>query len=375
MSVADPDLASLTGFALAAGDLLVEADGFAIILSAVGEAHLLHHPTCDRLIGKNIVELISEAERGRLREDLWSLAPGRRLCWEDQGGLEGGRRILVQRNPSDPDRFRVILSRTPPLIPVNGDRIEDILAERFRDAVTGGELSIARQPVVDTRTGAISHFEILARFEAERSPADLIAAAERSGQICQLDYIMVRAAADRLATVGDPAFRLAVNISGDSIQRPDVTDELCALVRGYRIDPGRLIVEITESSRIADIDAAARGVRRLRQVGLSVSLDDFGSGAASFGYLRALDVDSLKFDGSFLEDSGSSVRGLALIRHLARMCEELGVASVGERVETEADRALLMEAGVRYAQGYLFGRPVIDRSFRVGGRSSLSAVA
>jgi EAL domain-containing protein (putative c-di-GMP-specific phosphodiesterase class I) len=185
----------------------------------------------------------------------------------------------------------------------------------------------------------------------------------------------VRAAADRLATVGDPAFRLAVNISGDSIQRPDVTDELCALVRGYRIDPGRLIVEITESSRIADIDAAARGVRRLRQAGLSVSLDDFGSGAASFGYLRALDVDSLKFDGSFLEDSGSSVRGLALIRHLARMCEELGVASVGERVETEADRALLMEAGVRYAQGYLFGRPVIDRSFRVGGRSSLSAVA
>lgn len=375
MSVSEPDLSSMTGFALAAGDLLVEADGLAVITAASGDAFLLHHPSPDRLIGKNLIELISDAERTKLREDLWSLAPGRRLCWEDKGAIEGGRRILVQRNPDDPDRFRVIFSRTPPIIPIRGDRVEDILADQFRDAVTGGDLMIARQPVVDARTGAVSHFEILARFEGHTSPADLIAAAERSGQICQLDYIMVRAAADRLASLADARLRLAVNISGDSIQRRDVTEELCALVNGYRIDPGRLIVEITESSRIADIDAAANGVRRLRRAGLSVSLDDFGSGAASFGYLRALDVDSLKFDGSFLGASGGSRRGLALIRHLAHMCEDLGIASVGERVETEADRALLIEAGVRYAQGYFFGRPVIDRSFRVGGRDGLSAVA
>jgi EAL domain-containing protein (putative c-di-GMP-specific phosphodiesterase class I) len=94
-----------------------------------------------------------------------------------------------------------------------------------------------------------------------------------------------------------------------------------------------------------------------------VSLDDFGAGATSFGYLRALDVDGLKFDGSFLQAHEDNLRGVALMRSVARMCMELGIVSVGERVETETDRQRLLEAGVRYAQGYLFGAPAIDESF------------
>jgi EAL domain-containing protein (putative c-di-GMP-specific phosphodiesterase class I) len=221
----------------------------------------------------------------------------------------------------------------------------------------------------------VSHYEVLARFDGEESPLGLIVAAERSGQICHLDYVMISAAVARLTENPDPAYRLAVNISGESIQRLDVIRELCALISGHHFRRSRLIVEITESARIHDIETAAEAVLCLRACGISVSLDDFGAGAASFGYLRALEVDGLKFDGSFLQTPETNLRGIALMRNVARMCVELGIVSIGERVETEADRKRLLEAGVRYGQGYLFGAPAIDETFFVRGARSLRNAA
>lgn len=362
-------------FAFAAADLLASTDAYGRIIEAAGDASLLHHPSSDRLVGKNALDLISEGEAPRLREDLWALGPGRRLSWEDLGSMEGGRRIVVQRNITAPEIFNFSISRMPASAHVRGDKSQDLLAERFREAVMNGRLHAARQPVVDVRSGALSHYEILARFDGEESPAGLIAAAEKSGQIAHLDYIMVSAAALRLASDHDPSLRLAVNISGESIQRTEVIRELRAVIAGHEFRRSRLIVEVTESAEIRDIDAAAHAVESLRASGISVSLDDFGSGAASFGYLRALDVDGLKFDGSFLKSAEGSIRGLALMRNVARMCAELGISSVGERVETEADRNLLIEAGVRYAQGYFFGRPAIDETFFARGPRSLRAAA
>jgi EAL domain-containing protein (putative c-di-GMP-specific phosphodiesterase class I) len=365
----------LREFAFTAADLLVSADAYGRIVQADGDATLLHHPSCDRLIGKNVLDLISEGEARRLREELWALGPGRRLSWEDAGSIEEGRRIVVQRNLLSPERFNITLSRMSPSTRLRVDRASDILADRFRDAVMNGRLKVARQPVVDARTGALSHYEMLARFNGEDSPTTLICAAEKSGQISHLDYIMVHAAAARLACEPDPAFRLAVNISGESIQRPDVVHELRAVISGHEFVRSRLIVEVTESSEISDLDAAARSVSSLRASGVSVSLDDFGSGAASFSYLRALEVDSLKFDGAFLRNAGPGERGVALMRNIARMCAELGISSIGERVETEADRQLLLAAGVGFGQGYLFGRPVIDETFFARRALALRAAA
>jgi EAL domain-containing protein (putative c-di-GMP-specific phosphodiesterase class I) len=249
------------------------------------------------------------------------------------------------------------------------------MAERFRDAVMNGRLMAARQPVVETRSGAVSHYEILARFSGEDSPVGMIMAAEKSGQIAHLDYIMVSAAAAQLEVNTDPTYRLAVNISGESLQRLDVIRELCAVISGHKFERSRLIVEVTESAHISDIETAARAVNLLRSIGVGVSLDDFGAGSASFGYLRALNVDGLKFDGSFLQPSETNKRGLALMRSVARMCAELGISSVGERIETESDRRLLIEAGVMYAQGYLYGRPIIDDTFFARGPRALRSAA
>ncbi|MDP3735811.1 MAG: EAL domain-containing protein [Hyphomonadaceae bacterium] len=373
MSLSNLDGDRFREFAFAAADLLIATDAGGRILDAAGDASLLHHPSSDRLIGKNALELISEGETRRLREDLWALGPGRRISWDDATAMEGGRRIIVQRSLVSPNTFSFAVLRTPSSTQVRGDRAEELLSDRFRDAVMNGRLMAARQPVVDTRTGAISHYEILARFNGEESPMGMIAAAEKTGQISHLDYIMVSAAAARLSESQDPGFRLAVNVSGESIQRLDVIRELCAVISGHDFRRDRLILEITESAEIQDIDTAAQAVTMLRACGIGVSLDDFGAGAASFGYLRALDVDGLKFDGSFLQAAAHNLRGIALMRNVARMCAELGIASVGERVETENDRKVLLEAGVRFAQGYLYGQPAIDETFFPRSGSQRSA--
>jgi EAL domain-containing protein (putative c-di-GMP-specific phosphodiesterase class I) len=375
MSFSNLDGDRFREFAFAAADLLVSTDGAGRIIAAEGDATLFHHPSSDRLVGKNALDLISEGEGRRLRDELWALAPGRRISWEDTTSTESGRRIVVRRNVAAPDTFSFVVSRMPMSANVRGDRAEDILAERFRDAVMNGHMKAARQPVVDARSGAISHYEILARFDGEESPSGLIAAAEKSGQIAHLDYIMVSTAVARLSENPDPSFRLAVNISGESIQRLDVIRELCAVISGHQFRRSRLIIEVTESAQIRDIETAALAVTTLRCSGISVSLDDFGAGAASFGYLRALEVDGLKFDGCFLQSPENNLRGLALMRNVARMCAELGIASVGERVETEADRRLLIEAGVRYAQGYHFGAPAIDETFFARSSPSLQRAA
>jgi EAL domain-containing protein (putative c-di-GMP-specific phosphodiesterase class I) len=362
-------------FAFAAADLLVATDAGGRITDAEGDATLLHHPTIDRLVGRNAIELISGAESSRLREELWALAPGRRVSWEDPTSIEGGRRVVVQRSTISPNSFSFTISRMPNSTRIRAERADEIMAERFRDAVMNGRLMAARQPVVETRTGAVSHYEVLARFAGEDSPVGMIMAAEKSGQIAHLDYIMVSAAAVQLAANPDPAYRLAVNISGESLQRLDVIRELCAVISGHSFQRSRLIVEVTESAHISDIETAARAVSLLRSIGVGVSLDDFGAGSASFGYLRALDVDGLKFDGSFLQATETNKRGLALMRSVARMCAELGITSVGERIETESDRRLLIEAGVMYAQGYLYGRPIIDDTFFARGPQALRSAA
>lgn len=375
MALSSLDGARFRDFAFAAADLLVSTDASGRIVEAEGDATLLHHPTADRLIGRNAVDLISEGEGSRLREELWALGPGRRLSWEDASSIEGGRRIVIQRNANALNSFNLIISRMPSSALVRGDRMDEIMAERFRDAVMNGRLMAARQPIVETRSGAVSHYEVLARFNGEDSPVSLIAAAEKSGQIAHLDYIMVSAAAAQLEANPNPDYRLAVNISGESLQRLEVIRELCAAISGHTFHRSRLIVEVTESARIDDIETAARAVNTLRASGISVSLDDFGAGSASFGYLRALDVDGLKFDGSFLQDSDVNLRGLALMRNVARMCAELGITSVGERIETESDRRLLLEAGVKYAQGYFYGRPIIDEAFFARSTRSLRSAA
>jgi EAL domain-containing protein (putative c-di-GMP-specific phosphodiesterase class I) len=345
------------GFARAAGDLFVATDACGAILSASGDATFLHHPSADRLVGRHILSLLHEGGEARLREDLWSLGPGRRIQWTDDTRLCGPMTVTAQRTVGETASFRFVFAWTHRRRILSGGAGETPIDDRFRDAVMNGGLAAAWQPVVETRSGVVLYHEVLARFDGPDATADLIRAAETSGQIVHLDYIMIDAAAARLASDGGGRLRLAVNVSGVSLEREDVVSALCASIAGRGVRNGRLIVEITESFPIADTEMARRNLVRLRHAGAHVALDDFGAGSAGFASLSALDVDSLKLDGALIRNQGGSERTLRLLQGLQDMCVRLGVTTVGEHVETAEDRRLLLNAGVPLAQGYLFGKP------------------
>ncbi len=347
-------------YARTGADLMLTTDNQGVITEAVGDARILRTVDVRMLVLCNVFQMLDATDVGAIRERMSALREGERAMLDDPNYGHEGLRIVLMRDAQSPESVRITLTRLSNHVVLEDNSADDRLLRAFRSALAERALKAALQPVVDTLTGKISHHEVLVRFPFDGSPAPYIAAAEKRGLISQLDCIMLDAAAARLER-GD--MRLAVNVSGESIQRADIGRELHRILKLHDIDHSRLTLEITESSQIHDFDTTTKVVESLRETGAKIVLDDFGAGAASFGYLRSLNVDGVKFDGCFLSEPGCQHRNWALMSAIARMCDELGMTAVGERVETETDRQTLLRAGVPLAQGYHFGRPVIDESF------------
>jgi EAL domain-containing protein (putative c-di-GMP-specific phosphodiesterase class I) len=132
------------------------------------------------------------------------------------------------------------------------------------------------------------------------------------------------------------------------------------LLKSYPAIRSRLIFEITESARVADLELADRFIQGLRGEGHKVCLDDFGAGAAAFQYLRALEVDIVKIDGQYLRGAVEGGKSRAFLKAMAGLCRDLEIEMIAEMVEDRRYLPLLEDCGIRYAQGYLFGRPEAD---------------
>ncbi len=357
------ELAKIQKYVFTSSDLLLETERDGRIVTAEGDCHLLNEQSVDKLCGRNLFDQLEVSDINTVRHQFLSLEPGQRVTFDDKDFAPAGRRISIKRSSVATQQYRVFLTDLINHHVLETRGADENLLAAFRTSITSPELSVALQPVVNCQTGDVHHYEMLSRFPVEGSPYPMIVAAEKRGIIHELDCIMLAAACNRLASLGDTNVQLAVNISGESIQRDDVIEKLGAIVDAARFDKQRLILEITESSHIHDIEKAARMVDQLRARKVQVVLDDFGAGAASFGYLRSMNVDGVKFDGCFLNGHGDKSRNAALMRAVVGMCKELGMSVVGERVETDTDRQTLLDAGVEFAQGYYFGRPEIDPAF------------
>jgi EAL domain-containing protein (putative c-di-GMP-specific phosphodiesterase class I) len=140
--------------------------------------------------------------------------------------------------------------------------------------------------------------------------------------------------------------------------------------------PGRLVVEITETAALQDIDETARFVATLRGLGCRVALDDFGAGHTTFRTLKALPVDLVKIDGSFITSLARQPSDVAFVRALTGLAEACGKATVAECVEDEATARVLKACGVDYLQGYLYGRPAVlpERKLNVLGNRPAALV-
>lgn len=230
-------------------------------------------------------------------------------------------------------------------------------SRRFKDVLLSGRFELVFQPVVDLKTRALHHYEALARFEGGGGPAATIRLAEELGLIVEFDLAIVRGVATALREA--PAeVSIAANVSGFSLQQPGFVDQVLETTRPMPRFRPRLLIEITESHRIIDLEAANEAIQGLRDGGHIVCLDDFGAGSASLDYLRRLETDVVKFDGRFVQALHERPRDCTILRRTAELCRELGVETVAEMIETEETARLVAELGIGLGQGWLFGKPV-----------------
>lgn len=239
------------------------------------------------------------------------------------------------------------------------------LERELRRAVGVGALDACIQPVVDLRTGRVTGGELLCRWTTEDGrevpPEAFIEVAEDSTLVVEIGRWMLERAGGllhdwSLHTGGLADLRLSVNLSGRHIDHPGVVEDVAGLWAHGAIDPSKLIIEITETSLLRDLDEAARTLDELRRAGVAICVDDFGVGYASLRYLRELPVELVKIDRSIVSGFGRNDSDTVIVTMLSRLADVLEIEIVAEGIETEDQREQLSELGCHYAQGYLFAR-------------------
>lgn len=230
-------------------------------------------------------------------------------------------------------------------------------------ALRQNRLLFAFQPVVCATTGEVDYFECLLRMRDEAGDviagADFIAAVEQLGLIGHIDRFVLEEAVREVGAA--PEVRLGFNVSGLTAGDRPWLRSLIRSLRNRSDLAHRLVIEITETAALHDLDESARFVDTLRDAGCRVALDDFGAGHTSLRHLQSLAVDIVKIDGSFIRNLADSPDNRIFLRHLLGLTKGFGLSTVAECVESAEDAALLREEGIGYLQGYHIGPPTIER--------------
>jgi len=254
---------------------------------------------------------------------------------------------------------------------------DEMLAERYREmhwihriyrALEEGSFRLYCQPIQalseeEEEEGPLG--EVLLRMVGEDGelvmPRTFLPAAERYRLISSIDRWVIKKSFEFLsggATVaGQQLARLAINISGDSLGNEPFLEYVVGELEASGVEPEKILLEITETAAIANLDGAMRFIAELRERGVRFVLDDFGSGLSSFAYLANLPVDYLKIAGEFLRGIESSPMNRTLVRSIHQISQELGLKTIAEGVETAAIFNLLEEIEIDYAQGFWIARP------------------
>jgi EAL domain-containing protein (putative c-di-GMP-specific phosphodiesterase class I) len=232
---------------------------------------------------------------------------------------------------------------------------------QFKQIISQSEFYVALQPIIHIYTGEIHHYEALCRFDNKpgESPFKSITFAEETGLIHEFDIAMAKKTIEWLGKFprNNTKYRVAVNVSGFSMSQPSYLDALMQLLRDNAWTQGKLMFEITESSRMSDLESANNFIQTLRKRGYHICLDDFGAGAASFQYLSVLDVDVVKLDGSAIKNAQRAPKGRAFLSALTELCRRMTVETIAEMVDTIESLDFCRDCGCNYVQGYLFGKP------------------
>ncbi|HVO02435.1 MAG TPA: EAL domain-containing protein [Candidatus Cybelea sp.] len=232
----------------------------------------------------------------------------------------------------------------------------------MRDVIHERRLTLVYQPIVGLSDRVLHHYEVLLRFADGQSPFDDIRFAEQINTIHEVDLAVAQGATKRLqqATADRQELSLAVNMSARSLLNESflaMFDEVAARLGPER---KRLIIEVTESAKLEELERAARAVDWLTEKGHPICLDDFGAGASSLPYLQQLTVCYVKIDGAYVRGITEGGRERAIIQGVLATCKCLGISTVAEMIEREDQHQCLLGLGVDLGQGWLYGRPVAE---------------
>lgn len=238
----------------------------------------------------------------------------------------------------------------------------DRLVERsLREAIqTGDGFSVVYQPIVTSGDGALVRAEALARWESGAvgviQPNRFVRIAEESGLVSALGWILI----DRICLdlVLCPTLNVSINVSPLQLMYPDFVDGLMMRLSRHNIAPSRIEIELTEGIMVQNPKTISRQINALRQKGVTIALDDYGTGFSSIGYIREMHFDTVKIAGALLSEPGRMTENAAIVQSVISFCKALRKTVVVEGVET-ADQAALVESfGADLQQGYHIGKPM-----------------
>ncbi len=235
-----------------------------------------------------------------------------------------------------------------------------------------GEFVLHYQPIVSIETGAIVGSEALIRWQhPERGsipPLEFIPLAEQTGLIVDIGrWVMAEACREASGwspqVAGEAPPYVSVNVAGSQLQQPGFVEDVRDVLHETGLEPGRLVVEMTESALIEDSEGNVLKLEQLRHVGIRLAIDDFGTGYSSLSYLRQFNLDILKIDKSFIDTLGHDPKGSALVAAMVAMGTSLGMEVVAEGIEDRAQLQDLQTLHCDLGQGYLFAKPLPPADF------------
>ncbi len=234
-------------------------------------------------------------------------------------------------------------------------------------ALDNEEFIVHYQPVIELDTGRIEGFEALVRWEhpvrGTVPPLDFIPLAEETGLIVPIGSWVLREACGRAAELQarfpmEPPLHMAVNLSARQIQRPEVVSDVAAALRETGLDPADLVLEITESVMMQNVDLSIQRLAELKELGVRLAVDDFGTGYSSLNYIRRFPVDILKVDKSFVDGVTSGGEESALTAAIIELAAILKLRPVAEGIERADQLEKLLSLNCDLGQGYYFARPL-----------------
>jgi EAL domain-containing protein (putative c-di-GMP-specific phosphodiesterase class I) len=226
--------------------------------------------------------------------------------------------------------------------------------------VADGQFALAYQPIVDLKSGEVSHFEALARFESKESTGEIVGFAEALGIADAFDLAVLVKLIAELDKGMNAGVHVAFNVSGHTIMSPPAFGLLAGLLASRRELANNLLVEITETAEMTDLVAANAAIQVLREMGFQVGVDDFGAGAATLQYLHALTIDFVKVDGALIRKLGASARDDQMLAGIVKLCGELGVETIAEYIEDELRLKRARAIGFDFGQGHRFGAAIAE---------------